>query len=70
MDSTHQQCPYYDRKLFFDTFLLKHIHIYTYFVKKQDSYKIFRLSMKISWEPGSQVHWHYPTLCSAYPAYY
>ena len=39
----------------FDTSVLKYIHIYTYFVKKRDSYEIFRLSMKISWEPGSQV---------------
>ena len=48
----------------FDPFVLKYIHIYSYFVKKRDSYKIFRLSMKISWEPGSQVPRHYPTLAS------
>ena len=46
----------------FDPFLLKYIHIYTYFVKKRDSHKIFRLRIKISWEPGSQVPGHYPTL--------
>ena len=46
----------------FDPFLLKYIHIYTYFVKKRDYYKIFRLSMKILSEPGSQVPCHYPTL--------
>ena len=46
----------------FDPFVLKYIHIRTYFVKKRDSYEIFRLSMKISWEPGSQVPCHYPTL--------
>ena len=34
----------------------------TYLVKKRDAYKIFRWGMKISWEPGSQVSPHYPTL--------
>ena len=46
----------------FDPFLLNYIHIYRYFFKKRDSYQIFRLSMKISWTPGSQVPRHYPTL--------
>ena len=45
-----------------DPILLNYIHIYTYFVQKRDSYKIFRLSMKILLEPGSQVPRHYPTL--------
>ena len=36
----------------FGTFILKYINIYTYFVKKRDSYQIFRLRMKILWEPG------------------
>ena len=48
----------------FDPFLLNYIHICTYFVKKRDSYQIFRLSMKILWEPGSQVPRHYPTLAA------
>ena len=34
----------------------------TYFVKKWDSYQIFRIRKKILWEPGSQVPNHYPTL--------
>ena len=46
----------------FDPFVLKYIHIYIYFVKKRDFYKIFRLQMMVSWEPGSQVPRHYPTL--------
>ena len=46
----------------FDPFLLKYIHFYTYFVKKRDSHKIFRLRMKILWEPGFQVPCHYPTM--------
>ena len=37
-------------------------YIYTYFVKKRESYKLFRLRMKILWEPGSKVPRHYPTL--------
>ena len=52
----------------FDSFVLKYIHIYTYFVKKRDSNKLFRLTMKISWEPGSQVPCHYPTLVYPYTA--
>ena len=43
-------------------FLLNYIRFYAYFVKKRDSYQIFSLSMKILWEPGSQVRRHYPTL--------
>ena len=46
----------------YDPFLLKYIHIYTYCIKKRDSYKLFRLRMKISWEPCSQVPHQYPTL--------
>ena len=40
----------------------KYINIYTYFVKKWDSYQIFRLRKKITWEPGFQVPHRYPTL--------
>ena len=50
----------------FDPFLLKCIHISTYLVKKRDPYKIFRLSLKILWEPGSQVPRHYPTLTTTH----
>ena len=46
----------------FDPFLLKCIHIFTYLVKKRDPYTILRMSLKILWEPGSQVPRHYPTL--------
>ena len=49
----------------FDPFLLKCTHIFTYLVNKQDPYKLFRLSLKILWEPGSQVPRHYPTLGTA-----
>ena len=45
----------------FDPFLLKCIHISPYLVKKRDAYKIFPLTIKILWEPGSQVPRHYPT---------
>ena len=51
----------------FHPFLFKYIHINTYFVKKRDSYKIFWLRMKISWEPGSQVPRNYPTLHCFFP---
>ena len=43
----------------FYPFLVKYIHMYTYFVKKRDSYKIFRLRMK--------VPRHYPTLVDIDP---
>ena len=36
--------------ILFEHFQLKYIHIYTYFVKKQDFNQIFRLRLKISWE--------------------
>ena len=46
----------------FDPFLLKYIYIFTNFCQKAGLLQIFLLSMKILWEPGSQVPGHYPTL--------
>ena len=53
MDSTRQKVHNMTGNCLFYSFLVKYIHIYSYIVKKRDSYKIFRLRMKILWEPGS-----------------
>ena len=46
----------------FDPFLLKYIHIYTYCIKKAGLLQTISVEDEISWERGSQVPRHYPTL--------